>query len=186
MAEQEGKKSWGLILGVGLVALFLFGGNITKDFKFPKFNLPSLKGFLVDSVIDNVVDINSPVDEPREEIKEKCGGYLAKITKEIRDGRSPAKDSELLHNYFKQFRDYGLSNKVIDSPAMLKKAYVAGGHLYFDRLGMKDRYPNLAEYIDGAMKAGIGTKTTKFDEEKKQNAKDVIGAIAWACYEGGK
>lgn len=150
-------NSWILYVGLGLLALGLLKPDFIKNLHIGN---PSA----VESV--EAEDIAEP---------------SAKMKKLVRSLKGVVSDSTDASEIGQFYADFGivlasLEDEQVPSKAAFDKTYENAGLIMFTRLGLHDKYEDLAEKIDAILATSLGLENTGFEKDK---AIEVLNAISW-------
>lgn len=75
-----------------------------------------------------------------------------------------------------------IDQEIIKNTEEIREANRIGGSML--KLGIKDKYPDLAEAANNMVVAYLGDDNVALSPELRQKSVDVFRALAWACKEG--
>ncbi len=102
--------------------------------------------------------------------------------------RVEAQDLLNLTEFYLDFADVvrrdGLASKpVVNTTSIFRSTYMNAGGLMFQQTGMQGKYDGMAEIVDSIITSELGLDIVPFDAQKTA---EVLNAVAWAYYQGGK
>ena len=119
----------------------------------------------------NVVVPDEKIDEPSLEYKT--------LVQDIVDVEIDKADASLMKQFFLELASVVENDsQFIKTTGQFRTFNIASGGLNFNNK-LKNKYPNLGEYIDEAIIASIGKEDVSMDSGKRQDLVDCLNAVAW-------
>lgn len=153
--------------------LLIFLGLTKPDLSWLNINLPR-------PVVSDIV-VTEPTDAV---LLAKCNGVIDSLrsgpSARTVDGKKLA---ELYQDLATLFSLDG-ENVVVTTTEEIRQANSIAGQI--SRLGLKDKYPDLASSSEAVVVAALGEENVPLNSTSRAKAVEAFQALSWACYQGSK